>query len=74
LSFSADPTYKGVILTPVEGWTTHHSIVQVSGKWYLFYHDTELSGKTHLRNIKVTELKHRPDGSIVTINPYVKKK
>lgn len=62
-------TYKGVILNPVQGWTTHHSIVEVDGKWYLFYHDTELSGKTHLRNIKVTELYYRPDGSIETINP-----
>ncbi|WP_207426107.1 glycoside hydrolase family 43 protein [Pedobacter sp. SYSU D00535] len=63
-------TYQGVILTPVKGWTTHHSIVEFKGKWYLFYHDTELSGKTHLRNVKVTELSHRPDGSIVTIDPY----
>lgn len=63
-------TYQGVILNPVQGWTTHHSIVEFKNKWYLFYHDTELSGKTHLRNIKVTELKHRADGSIETIDPY----
>jgi len=44
-------TYKGVILNPVLGWTNHHSIVEVNGNWYLFYHDVELSGKTHLRNI-----------------------
>jgi len=25
---------------------------------------------THLRNVKVTELKYRPDGSIVTIDAY----
>ncbi|WP_460577045.1 glycoside hydrolase family 43 protein [Hymenobacter coalescens] len=62
-------TYQGVILNPVQGWTTHHSIVEHKGKWYLFYHDTELSGKTHLRNVKVTELKYRPDGSIETIEP-----
>jgi GH43 family beta-xylosidase len=62
-------TYKGVIMNPVEGWTTHHSIVEVKGKWYIFYHDTQLSGKTWLRNVKVTELKRNPDGSIVTINP-----
>lgn len=62
-------TYQGVIMNPVEGWTTHHSIVEVDGKWYIFYHDTELSGKTWLRNVKVTELKHKPDGSIETINP-----
>jgi len=61
--------YQGVVLNPVEGWTNHHSIVEFEGKWYLFYHDTQLSGKTHLRNIKVAPLTHLPDGSIETINP-----
>lgn len=63
-------TYRGVILTPVEGWTSHHSIIETGGKWYLFYHDVQLSGKTHLRNVKVTELHYNADGSIQTINPY----
>ena len=63
-------TYQGVILKPVKGWTNHHSIVEQNGKWYLYYHDVELSGRTHLRNIKVTELKYRPDGSIETIDAY----
>jgi GH43 family beta-xylosidase len=62
-------TYKGVILTPVEGWTSHHSIVEKDGKWYLFYHDVQLSGKTYLRNVKVTALHYNDDGSIQTINP-----
>jgi hypothetical protein len=62
--------YKGTFLKPVQGWTTHHSIVEYKGKWYLFYHDTELSGKTHLRNVKVTPLEHRPDGSIAMIDPF----
>lgn len=62
--------YKGHLLNPVEGWTNHHSIVQVKNKWFLFYHDTQLSGKTHLRNVKVTELKYNADGSIQTINAY----
>lgn len=62
-------TYRGIILTPVLGWTTHHSICPFKGKWYLFYHDCELSGgKTHLRNIKVTELFYREDGTIETID------
>jgi beta-xylosidase len=65
-------TYQGVVLNPVEGWTNHQSIVEFKDKWYLFYHDIQLSGKTHLRNIKVTELKYRPDGSIETINAYTK--
>ncbi|MEO6284245.1 MAG: glycoside hydrolase family 43 protein [Dyadobacter sp.] len=62
-------TYKGVIMKPVTGWTTHHSIIEFKGKWYIFYHDVELSGKTHLRNIKVRELAREKDGSIKTINP-----
>ncbi|MDR1595279.1 MAG: glycoside hydrolase family 43 protein [Prevotellaceae bacterium] len=50
-------TYKGVILTPVVGWTMHHSIVEYRGKWYLFHHDSVPSGgKTWLRSMKVVEL------------------
>ncbi len=63
--------YEGVIMTPVLGWTTHHSIVQYDGRWWLYYHDSILSGGvTHLRNMKVTELHHEPDGRIRTLHPY----
>ena len=62
-------TYKGVILTPVVGWTTHHSIVVFKGKWYLFYHDSVPSGgKTWLRSTKVVELEYNHDGTIITID------
>ncbi|MDR2147231.1 MAG: glycoside hydrolase family 43 protein [Tannerella sp.] len=61
-------TYKGVILTPVVGWTTHHSIVEYRGKWYLFHHDSVPSGgRTWLRSMKVVELEYNPDGTIKTI-------
>jgi len=64
-------TYRGNVLEPVLGWTNHHSIVEFQGKWYLFYHDAQASGgQTHLRNIKVTELTHRADGTIATIDAY----
>jgi len=64
-------TYRGRILNPVVGWTSHHSICEYQGKSYLFYHDSILSkGVTHLRSVKMTELTYRADGSIVTINPY----
>jgi hypothetical protein len=65
-------TYRGRILEPVQGWTTHHSIVKVDGRWYLFYHDTQLSNTTRLRNAKVTELVHNADGTIRTIDPFVR--
>ncbi|MCE3252603.1 MAG: alpha-N-arabinofuranosidase [Cellvibrio sp.] len=65
-------TYKGIVLTPVLGWTNHHSIVEHQGKWYLFYHDSSLSGgQTHLRSVKVTELTHNDDGTINTIDAYL---
>nr|MBI1231738.1 family 43 glycosylhydrolase [Cytophagales bacterium] len=64
-------TYRGVLLNPVQGWTNHHSVVQFEDQWYVFYHDTQLSGKTHLRNIKVAPLNHLPDGTIVPVDPMV---
>ncbi len=64
-------TYRGKLLTPVVGWTTHHSICEFQGKWYLFYHDSVLSkGVTHLRSIKMAEIQYRADGSIVCLDPY----
>ena len=64
-------TYKGRILEPVIGWTTHHSIVQFKDKWYLFYHDSSLSGGVnHKRCVKFTELHYNEDGTIQTIKPY----
>ena len=60
--------YQGVILTPVVGWTTHHSIIEFKGKWYLFHHDSVPSGgKTWLRSLKVCELHYNPDGTIQPI-------
>ncbi|MGO4540631.1 glycoside hydrolase family 43 protein [Paenibacillus sp. 2TAB19] len=73
-AISKDPqgpyVYQGTILTPVLGWTTHHSIVQFNEKWYLFYHDSSLSGGAdNKRSVKFTELHYNEDGTIQTI-PY----
>ncbi|RVX67740.1 hypothetical protein B0A52_07863 [Exophiala mesophila] len=58
-------TYAGRFLEPVLGWTTHHSIVEFQGKWYLFYHDCELSkGVSHLRSVKVREIVYDDQGKI----------
>ena len=64
-------TYRGRLMEPVLGWTTHHSIVQYGEKWYLFYHDCELSaGINHRRCVKFTELRYNEDGTIPTVRPY----
>lgn len=63
-------TYQGVILKPVVGWTTHHSILEFEGKWYLFHHDSVPSGgKTWLRSAKIIEMEYTGDGAIKTIDP-----
>ena len=57
--------YQGVILDPVVGWTTHHSIVEYKGEWFLFYHDCVPSNDvTHLRSLKVQRLFYNADGTI----------
>jgi beta-xylosidase len=58
-------TYRGRLLEPVIGWTTHHSIVEFQGRWYLFHHDASLSGgRNHLRCVKVKEIAYGADGGM----------
>ena len=62
--------YQGHFLLPVQGWTTHQSIIEWNGKWWLFYADTQLSDTNHLRDVKVTELHFNPDGTIQPVDPF----
>ena len=62
-------TYGGRILEPVLGWTTHHSIAEFKGKWYLFYHDTSISGQNHLRCVKIREIIYDEAGKILLAEP-----
>jgi hypothetical protein len=62
-------TYGGRILEPVLGWTTHHSIAEFKGKWYLFYHDTSMSGENHLRCVKIREIVYDEQGKIQLAEP-----
>ncbi|MBO2516495.1 MAG: alpha-N-arabinofuranosidase [Clostridiales bacterium] len=64
-------TYRGRLMEPVIGWTTHHSIVEYKGRWYMFYHDCEMSnGINHQRCVKYTEIFYNEDGTIQTVHPY----
>ncbi|KAF1929920.1 glycoside hydrolase family 43 protein [Didymella exigua CBS 183.55] len=66
-------TYGGRILEPVVGWTTHHSIAEFKGKWYLFYHDSTLSGgRNHLRCVKIREIVYDKHGKIGLADPQPK--
>ncbi|KAL4798225.1 glycosyl hydrolase [Aspergillus venezuelensis] len=62
-------TYRGRLLEPVLGWTTHHSIVEFEGRWWLFYHDCQLSeGRSHLRNVKVREVRYTEGGEMYLVD------
>ena len=59
-------TSKGIILDPVPGsYTTHGSVVEFKGKWYLFYHNAALSGHIgNLRSVCFDEMFFNADGTI----------
>jgi len=62
-------TFRGELLQPVVGWTTHHSICEFKGHWYLFHHDCVPSnGKTWLRSLKIAEIAYDEKGSIRLIS------
>lgn len=63
-------TYRGRILDPVRGWTTHHSIAEFQDRWYLFYADASLSGGVgYLRSTKVREILYDENGDISLAQP-----
>lgn len=55
---------KGIMLDPVGCETTHGSVVEFKGQWYLFYHNQDLSGRGNLRSICVDKLYFSADGTI----------
>lgn len=56
---------QGVILDPVKNsGTTHGSIVEYKGNWYMFYHNAEISSNGTLRSVCVDRLVFNKDGTI----------
>lgn len=63
-------TYRGSIIPPVVGWTTHHSIVKHDDRWWLFFHDCEMSkGVDHLRSVRAREIWYDSEGRITIEKP-----
>ena len=54
----------GVILDATGCDTTHGSIAEYKGHWYLFYHNCEISGNGTLRSVCIDEVHFNSDGSI----------
>ena len=64
-------TYRGILLDPVSSDTSHGSVVEYKGEWYLFYHTCDISGRGNLRSICWDKLNFNPDGSIQRVIPTV---
>ncbi|WP_074103164.1 family 43 glycosylhydrolase [Paenibacillus sp. P3E] len=60
-------TYRGIFLEPTGCLTTHGSVAEFKGQWYLFYHNQELSGEGTLRSVCIDELYFNDDGTIRTV-------
>ena len=56
--------YKGIILDETDCDTSHGSIVEFKGQWYLFYHGCQLTQMGNLRSICVDRLYYNDDGTI----------
>ncbi|MDF2941513.1 MAG: hypothetical protein K0S01_371 [Herbinix sp.] len=57
-------SYQGIFLEPTGCDTTHGSVVEFKGQWYLFYHDQSLSGQGNLRTVCIDYLYFNEDGTI----------
>ncbi|PIH60500.1 family 43 glycosylhydrolase [Paenibacillus sp. LK1] len=57
-------TYRGIFLEPTGCSTTHGSVVEFKGQWYLFYHNQAISGEGTLRSVCIDYLEFDEDGSI----------
>ncbi|RXZ83201.1 hypothetical protein EBB07_07700 [Paenibacillaceae bacterium] len=64
-------TYQGIFLETTGCSTTHGSIAEYKGKWYLFYHNQAISSQGNLRSMCIDELHFNEDGTIRTVTQTV---
>jgi beta-xylosidase len=63
-------THKGVFLEGSDVITTHGSIVEYKGRWYIFYHNGALSGgKASNRSVCFDEVSFNEDGTLNRVEP-----
>ena len=59
--------HKGIILDATGCHTSHGSIVEYKGQWYLFYHNSALSGQNNLRSVCFDKLYFDENGGITKV-------
>jgi beta-xylosidase len=60
--------FEGKVMDPVDSFTSHGSIVEFKGKWYIFYHNMSLSNNNYRRSICFDEIKFDKEGKIIKLN------
>ena len=62
-------TYQGAFLDATGCDTSHGSVVEFNGQWYVFYHNSSLSGQGNLRSICVDKMffEEGCDGKIIRV-------
>lgn len=60
-------TYRGVFLEPTGCSTSHGSVAEFKGQWYMFYHNQDISGEGNLRSVCIDYLNFNEDGTIQTV-------
>ncbi|RKP49974.1 hypothetical protein D7Z26_19345 [Cohnella endophytica] len=60
-------TYRGIFLEPTGCSTSHGSVAEFKGKWYMFYHNQAISDQGNLRSVCIDELFFNEDGTIRTV-------
>ncbi|MDH3323568.1 MAG: family 43 glycosylhydrolase [Flavobacteriaceae bacterium] len=56
--------FQGEVMDVVDSWTSHGSITEFKGKWYVFYHNMELSKNNYQRSICFDEITFDKNGQI----------
>ncbi|WP_282039124.1 family 43 glycosylhydrolase [Saccharicrinis aurantiacus] len=62
-------TYEGKVMQSVSSGTSHGSIVEYKGQWYVFYHTKDLSKNNFKRSICVDKLEWDENGKIIPVAP-----
>ena len=56
--------FQGEVMDVVDSWTSHGSIVEFKEKWYVFYHNMDLSKNNYRRSICFDEITFDENGNI----------
>ncbi|MBN2639536.1 MAG: family 43 glycosylhydrolase [Bacteroidales bacterium] len=59
--------YKGILLESTNCDTSHGSVVEYKGQWYLFYHNSAISGRGNLRSVCFDKITFNEDGTMNTV-------